>query len=650
MEIANLESFLGCLKLLVPSMGWCTHCDEECPTVRDPDKGYICCALCGRIIDEDIYFTGPTFAKDSSGQSRFAGSIMHSVQSGYSASHERTLMKGRDEIRHIVDSLRVGGGDSIINKAHAFYQIAVDKNFTKGRRTSQVAAACLYIACRQTKKAYLLIDFSDYLQINVYVLGAVFLQLCKTLSLLEHPIVQKLVDPSLFIHRFTERLLGRKNNAVSETALRIIARMKRDWMQTGRKPSGLCGAALYISAHSHGLKYSKIDVVSVVHVCEATLTKRLIEFENTESGSLTIEEFLATADELNAESELDQLPKAGKVLCKHKDSEVPHFAHGLCRKCYDKFIKISGGLQGGAEPPAFQQAERRRMEKEEKEKKMRDSNLDNQHTYEKSGSIHDKENGSAKIPDIGQAEGKTTNDPESAGSAGDNSLDSEQQDLDDTADDETENFSDIDDVEVNGYLHNEEEKELKKIIWEEMNKEYLEEQAAKEAAVAAAKEAYEANFADGTEDVLAAKELAEATAAALAKSRKERKKRRAEESKNAAPAQTPLEATRQMLKKKTFSSKVNYEALEALYTVILLIMCFQQSEQDNGKRQKIESDAADPCNLHDNIENHVVDPGATDDGDRPEEFEDHNFAEVSYDDYNGIGDEDYGYDEDFDFS
>lgn len=53
-----------------------------------------------------------------------------------------------------------------------------------------------------------------------------------------------------------------------------------------------------------------------------------------------------------------------------------------------QFIKISGGLQGGAEPPAFQQAERQRMEKEEKEKKMRDSNLDNHHIYEKRGSIH----------------------------------------------------------------------------------------------------------------------------------------------------------------------------------------------------------------------------------------------------------------------
>ncbi|XP_035823524.1 transcription factor IIIB 90 kDa subunit, partial [Zea mays] len=141
---------------------------------------------------------------------------------------------------------------------------------------------------RQSKKAYLLIDFSDHLQISVYVLGAVFLQLCQVLQLAEHPVVQKLVDPSLFIHRFTKLLLGRRNNDVSDTALCIVASMKRDWMQTGRKPSGLCGAALYIAALSHGCNYTKADIVSVVHVCEATLTKRLIEFENTDSGSLTL--------------------------------------------------------------------------------------------------------------------------------------------------------------------------------------------------------------------------------------------------------------------------------------------------------------------------------------------------------------------------
>ncbi|KAG6588454.1 hypothetical protein SDJN03_17019, partial [Cucurbita argyrosperma subsp. sororia] len=74
--------------------------------------------------------------------------------------------------------------------------------------------------------------------------------------------------------------------------------------------------------------------------------------------------------------------------------------------------------------------------------------------------------------------------------------------------------------QVDGYLHNEEEKHYKKIIWEEMNREYLEEQAAKDAAAAAAKNAYEANFQNCSADLKAAKDLADAAAAAVAKSRK----------------------------------------------------------------------------------------------------------------------------------
>ena len=38
-----------------------------------------------------------------------------------------------------------------------------------------------------------------------YVLGAVFLQLCQLLRLEQHPIMQRPVDPSLFIHRFADR-------------------------------------------------------------------------------------------------------------------------------------------------------------------------------------------------------------------------------------------------------------------------------------------------------------------------------------------------------------------------------------------------------------------------------------------------------------
>ena len=48
----------------------------------------------------------------------------------------------------------------------------------------------------------MLIDFADILQTNVYVLGGVFLQLCRLLRLEQHPLMQKPIDPSLFIHRF----------------------------------------------------------------------------------------------------------------------------------------------------------------------------------------------------------------------------------------------------------------------------------------------------------------------------------------------------------------------------------------------------------------------------------------------------------------
>lgn len=50
--------------------------------------------------------------------------------------------------------------------AHRLYKIALQRGFTRGRRTAQVAAACLYLVCRQDSKPFLLIDFSDALQVG----------------------------------------------------------------------------------------------------------------------------------------------------------------------------------------------------------------------------------------------------------------------------------------------------------------------------------------------------------------------------------------------------------------------------------------------------------------------------------------------------
>lgn len=39
--------------------------------------------------------------------------------------------------------------------------------------------------------------------------------------------------------------------------MRLVQSMKRDWMLVGRRPSGICGAALYLAAHIHGVEKTK---------------------------------------------------------------------------------------------------------------------------------------------------------------------------------------------------------------------------------------------------------------------------------------------------------------------------------------------------------------------------------------------------------
>lgn len=84
----------------------------------------------------------------------------------------------------------------------------------------------------------MLLDFADALNTNVYILGHTFLNFCTLLNL-ELPII----DPSLYINRFAAKLgFEEKIQQVAGTALRLVQRMRRDWIITGRRPSGICGA------------------------------------------------------------------------------------------------------------------------------------------------------------------------------------------------------------------------------------------------------------------------------------------------------------------------------------------------------------------------------------------------------------------------
>lgn len=101
------------------------------------------------------------------------------------------------------------------------------------------------------------------------------------------------MNPENLIHRFAEKLEFDKDQetAVAIDAVRILQRMNRDWMTPGRRPAGVCGAALIIAARMHNYRRTVREMVYVAKVTEATLVKRLEEFKRTESSGLTVEEF-----------------------------------------------------------------------------------------------------------------------------------------------------------------------------------------------------------------------------------------------------------------------------------------------------------------------------------------------------------------------
>lgn len=100
------------------------------------------------------------------------------------------------------------------------------------------------------------------------------------------------INPEDLILRFCEKLdFGRETMKVAKDAVRIVQRMNRDWMTPGRRPAGICGAALILAARMNNFRRTVREVVYVVKVQEQTILHRLDEFKGTESSGLTVEEF-----------------------------------------------------------------------------------------------------------------------------------------------------------------------------------------------------------------------------------------------------------------------------------------------------------------------------------------------------------------------
>jgi len=276
----------------------------KCKTCHSSDidtdraRGITACRQCGTVLEESIIVSEVQIEEGAGGGMNVVGQFVGSndtrgisingMQHTFRESREVTLQNGKRLINEMSSQLRLN--QHCMDTAFNFYKLAVQRGLTRGRKIRQVIAACLYLVCRTEGTPHMLLDLCDIVHDDACYISSLGKLAMKFAYLLRINLPQ--IDPGLFIPRFAQKLeFGDKTHDVTYTALRLVERMNHDWMATGRRPSGLCGAALIISARMYGFERSLDDIVKVVKIGKTTLRKRMLEFEDTPSSNLTVDEF-----------------------------------------------------------------------------------------------------------------------------------------------------------------------------------------------------------------------------------------------------------------------------------------------------------------------------------------------------------------------
>ncbi|XP_051008351.1 transcription factor IIIB 90 kDa subunit [Acomys russatus] len=529
----------------------------------DAARGDAVCTGCGSVLEDNIIVSEVQFVENSGGGSSAVGQFVSLDGAGKTPtlgggfhvnlgkeSRAQTLQNGRRHIHHLGSQLQLN--QHCLDTAFNFFKMAVSKHLTRGRKMAHVIAACLYLVCRTEGTPHMLLDLSDLLQVNVYVLGKTFLLLARELC-----INAPAIDPCLYIPRFAHLLeFGEKNHEVSMTALRLLQRMKRDWMHTGRRPSGLCGAALLVAARMHDFRRTVKEVISVVKVCESTLRKRLTEFEDTPTSQLTIDEFM----KIDLEEECDppsytagqrklRMKQLEQVLSKkleEVEGEISTYQDAIEIELENSRPKAKGALanlskDGSGEDTTCSPFCEEDTEDEELEAAASHMNKD----FYRELLGEDGSTEAADGPDGGSrplALESLLGPLPTAASLGISDsirecISSPSGDPKDTSEDGELDLSGIDDLEIDRYILNESETRVKAELWMRENAEYLREQKEKEARIAKEKELgiY-----------------------------KEHKPKKSCKRREPILASTAGEAIEKMLEQKKISSKINYSVLRDL--------------------------------------------------------------------------------------
>jgi len=288
----------------------CPECGSK-KLIRDYTKGELICGSCGLIISENIHDSGPEWrafdAEQKAKRARGGAPIkLTKPNKGFvteidqynrdirgtrisqnkqpqlyrmrkwhkrisiSTSLERNLVIALAELDRVASSL--GLPESLKESAALLYRRAVKEELIRGRLIESVVAAVIYAVCRIRGIPRTLEEISKTSGIEKKEIGRAYRFLKAELK-----INVPLTDPSQYVSKFAFSL--KLSGEVQQTAVKLIKKALKKGLISGRGPTGVAAAALYISAAMNKEKRTQKEVADVAGVTEVTIRNRYRELK-----------------------------------------------------------------------------------------------------------------------------------------------------------------------------------------------------------------------------------------------------------------------------------------------------------------------------------------------------------------------------------
>lgn len=273
--------------------------------IEDRSRGEKYCAKCGFIMKQDIVDTGQewrafdseqmsrrarggaplTFTKHDKGLTTEIGKglgELYKVPAKKRAQYYRLtkwhkrLIKSKDrnlsfalsELQRIVSFLNLPR--PVHERIARYYEQAVNKGLVRGRSIESVVAAITYAISREFGTPRTLEEISEASGVEKREIGRTYRYISRELGIRILP-----ANPVNYVPRFCS-MLG-LSDRVQAKAIEILKKAKKFDITSGKGPTGVAAAAIYVACVLGGERRTQREVADVVGVTEVTIRNRYKE-------------------------------------------------------------------------------------------------------------------------------------------------------------------------------------------------------------------------------------------------------------------------------------------------------------------------------------------------------------------------------------